>query len=457
MERRQTDVRPDETAAPDDGAARAGGSRSSKSVELIGEAIAADRPAGETSSAEPEKTPVALLDEEDKRDEPADRDAGDSGAPESSGQGAAAPVAASGGGWPAGDAGLLAQVDAGAESTGDNGEVMPESIEDDGGLFGVDAATLFKWVTIPVGIGAAVWLAGEDNDDDVAAPDQPQNQPATLGGDLMATVTEDDDTDMATDGVQTVATGTLTATDPDDPDDVFMPQDGTDTDFGTFSIDADGNWTYTLDNANTEVTALNVGDTLEDQIPVLTGDGTIGAVTITIEGANDAPVAMDDTAEGTTGGDITVDDVLANDEDVDNELTPDSVASFTQPASGSVAYNDDGTFTYTPDTGFTGDDTFEYTLEDGQGATDTATVTVTVNDAAAPAMQVSATDEADALMAAAVAELSAGDGQAVTTADGEVFSLGAPSGDSMPVSEASAATALPTLAMPDEGSIDGLV
>ncbi len=273
----------------------------------------------------------------------------------------------------------------------------------------------------------------------------------------MATVTEDDDTDMATDGVQTVATGTLTATDPDDPDDVFMPQDGTDTDFGTFSIDADGNWTYTLDNANTEVTALNVGDTLEDQIPVLTGDGTIGAVTITIEGANDAPVAMDDTAEGTTGGDITVDDVLANDEDVDNELTPDSVASFTQPASGSVAYNDDGTFTYTPDTGFTGDDTFEYTLEDGQGATDTATVTVTVNDAAAPAMQVSATDEADALMAAAVAELSAGDGQAVTTADGEVFSLGAPSGDSMPVSEASAATALPTLAMPDEGSIDGLV
>lgn len=453
MERRQTDVRSDETAAPDDGAARAGGSRPSAPVELIGEAVAADRPAGETSSAEPEQTPVALLDEEDERDEHADREAGDSEAPESSGQGAAAPVAASGGDWPAGDAGLLAQADAGAESTGDNGEVMPESVEDDGGWFGVDAATLFKWVTIPVGIGAAVWLAGEDDEDDVAPPDQPQNQSATFGGDLMATVTEDDDTDMATDGVQTVATGTLTATDPDDPDDVFRPQDGTDTDFGTFSIDADGNWTYTLDNANAEVTALNVGDSLEDQIPVLTGDGTIGAVTITIEGANDAPVAMDDTAEGQTGGDITVADVLANDEDVDNELTPDSVASFTQPASGSVAYNNDGTFTYTPDTGFTGDDTFEYTLEDGQGATDTATVTVTVNDAAAPAMQVAATDEADALMAAAVADMSS-DAEAVMTADGDSFSLDPADG---PVSspaglDAGASPALVTPA-PDDGDI----
>ena len=51
---------------------------------------------------------------------------------------------------------------------------------------------------------------------------------------------------------------------------------------------AAGVWAYTLDNANSAVQALNVGDTLTDSFTVTTVDGTPQLVTITITGSNDA-------------------------------------------------------------------------------------------------------------------------------------------------------------------------
>ena len=51
---------------------------------------------------------------------------------------------------------------------------------------------------------------------------------------------------------------------------------------------ADGVWTYTLDNANCTVQALDVCDTLTDTFMVTTIDGTAQVVTITIHGADDA-------------------------------------------------------------------------------------------------------------------------------------------------------------------------
>ena len=61
---------------------------------------------------------------------------------------------------------------------------------------------------------------------------------------------------------------------------------------------AAGVWTYTLDNSNAAVQALNVGDTLTDTFTVTTVDGTAQVVTITINGANDAAV-ITGTATGT--------------------------------------------------------------------------------------------------------------------------------------------------------------
>ena len=96
---------------------------------------------------------------------------------------------------------------------------------------------------------------------------------------------------------------------------------------------------------------------------------------------NDAPVAVDDTAE--TDEDIPVNiDVLGNDSDIDspNLLVIETVA----PANGTVVIEADGTITYTPNANFNGVDSFTYTVADGDPMfagikTDTATVTVTVN------------------------------------------------------------------------------
>jgi len=48
-------------------------------------------------------------------------------------------------------------------------------------------------------------------------------------------------------------------------------------------------WTYTLDNANCTVQALNDCDTLTDTFKVTTIDGTAQVVKVTIHGTNDAP------------------------------------------------------------------------------------------------------------------------------------------------------------------------
>ena len=60
---------------------------------------------------------------------------------------------------------------------------------------------------------------------------------------------------------------------------------------------AAGVWNYTLNEANSAVQALNVGDTLTDTFTVTTIDGTAQVVTITITGANDAAIIS-----GTTTG-----------------------------------------------------------------------------------------------------------------------------------------------------------
>ena len=46
---------------------------------------------------------------------------------------------------------------------------------------------------------------------------------------------------------------------------------------------------------------------------------------------------------------------------------------------GTVVYNNNGTFTYTPNAGYNGPDSFTYTIKDGDGDTSTATVTLNVH------------------------------------------------------------------------------
>ncbi|MFO1432030.1 MAG: Ig-like domain-containing protein [Candidatus Competibacteraceae bacterium] len=110
----------------------------------------------------------------------------------------------------------------------------------------------------------------------------PTPDPAVVTGDTTGSVVEDDNT-------KRIATGKLNVTDPDSGEAGFQVQSKT-SDYGTFSIDAIGNWTYTLNNDSNAVQDLKEGETRTDSFAVLTIDGTPTVVTLTITGRNEAPV-----------------------------------------------------------------------------------------------------------------------------------------------------------------------
>ncbi|MFY3683748.1 VCBS domain-containing protein, partial [Achromobacter xylosoxidans] len=78
-------------------------------------------------------------------------------------------------------------------------------------------------------------------------------------------------------------------TDPDAGEAVFRAQTGTAGQYGTFSIDAGGSWTFKLDNNADAIQRLGAKDSLTEAFTVTTADGTTGKVAITINGSNDAP------------------------------------------------------------------------------------------------------------------------------------------------------------------------
>ncbi|WP_226338268.1 Ig-like domain-containing protein [Arthrobacter sp. UM1] len=87
-------------------------------------------------------------------------------------------------------------------------------------------------------------------------------------------------------------------------------------------------------------------------------------------------LAVDDAATTPQNTPVTV-KVTGN--DTIGVVAQGAVSGNTAPSHGTVVYNNDGTYTYTPNTGFSGTDTFTYTITDKRdGHTTTATVTITV-------------------------------------------------------------------------------
>src|SRR6266446_1943380 len=112
------------------------------------------------------------------------------------------------------------------------------------------------------------------------------NDAAIISGTTTGSVIEVRGVVNATPGTQT-ATGTLIDTDVDNPPNTFTAVSSptkSKSGYGTFTMTAAGVWTYTLDNANSAVQALNVGDMLTDTFTVTSIDGTPQVVTITIHG-----------------------------------------------------------------------------------------------------------------------------------------------------------------------------
>ena len=148
------------------------------------------------------------------------------------------------------------------------------------------------------------------------------------------------------------ATGTLTDTDVDNTPNTFTAIDSPKAStggYGTFTMTTDGVWTYTLDNTNCKVQALNVCDKLTDTFTVTTIDGTPQVVTITINGANDAAVICGPaTGSVIEAGACTYGTPIATgtltDNDVDN--TPNTFTAVCAPKASDTGY---GTFTMTAD------------------------------------------------------------------------------------------------------------
>ncbi|MCL1142371.1 Ig-like domain-containing protein [Shewanella gaetbuli] len=112
----------------------------------------------------------------------------------------------------------------------------------------------------------------------------------------------------------------------------------------------------------------------------------IASVYISIIGVNDAPVALDDTAQ-TDEDTAVVIDILQNDSDIeDGTIEANAIVITTPPQFGSVALDStSGLVTYTPATDYYGDDSFEYIVKD-QGSSiepaifsNVAKVNITIN------------------------------------------------------------------------------
>jgi VCBS repeat-containing protein len=125
-------------------------------------------------------------------------------------------------------------------------------------------------------------------------------------------------------------------------------------------------------------------DTFTYSICDLLGACDTAVVIVTVLAVNDGPVALADSysVNEDTALTVTAPGVLANDSDADGgTLTAVLIAG---PAHGSLTFNADGSFLYTPQLDFAGVDEFGYLATDGAATSSSTIVTVSViavNDA----------------------------------------------------------------------------
>lgn len=191
--------------------------------------------------------------------------------------------------------------------------------------------------------------------------------------------------------------------------------------YGKVVINADGSYTYTLDNSLPAVNGLKPGQTLTDTFSYAINDSQginrttdWSTLTITIDGRNDPPVAVDDTNTLDENTASVSGDVRGNDSDPDNSLselsitgvrtgnegaggTMESIATGTTSANGTsiqgkygtLTLGANGTYIYVLDRTHPAvnglqdgqsltDEVFTYTLADPDGSTDTAILTITI-------------------------------------------------------------------------------
>jgi VCBS repeat-containing protein len=147
---------------------------------------------------------------------------------------------------------------------------------------------------------------------------------------------------------------------------------------GTATVNANGTFNYTP-TAN-----YNGPDAFTYKVCDADGDCSTATVNITVTPVDDAPIAVNDvnsTTENTpVNGNVSTNDTPSPD-------CPTNVWSLVGTNGGAlhgtVTMNSNGTYTYTPNAGYSGTDVFTYKLCDCDGDCPTATVTITISSACA--------------------------------------------------------------------------
>jgi VCBS repeat-containing protein len=142
---------------------------------------------------------------------------------------------------------------------------------------------------------------------------------------------------------------------------------------GSVTLNSNGSFTYTPDGD------YNGGDSFTYKANDGLADSNTATVNITVNAVNDPPVANDDsysTDEDETLN-VSAPGVLGNDSDVEDD--PLSAIKVSDPSHGSVTLNSNGSFSYTPDAGYSGSDSFTYKANDGAADSNTATVNISVS------------------------------------------------------------------------------
>ena len=138
---------------------------------------------------------------------------------------------------------------------------------------------------------------------------------------------------------------------------------------GTVSVSADGNYQYS------PFADANGSDSFQVKA---TSNGDIESlltIEITIVPVNDAPVFETDIIEITTTTNTSVNVVVAA-SDIDSAALTYTLGS--TPTRGAVQLSTQGSYTYTPETNFSGFDSFTIVADDGEGGTDTVTISVAI-------------------------------------------------------------------------------
>jgi uncharacterized delta-60 repeat protein len=150
--------------------------------------------------------------------------------------------------------------------------------------------------------------------------------------------------------------------------------------YGSLVFDASGAYTYTLDNSLPAIQALADGQAVFDSFTYTAADagGSSTAVLgVQIIGRNDAPTAAATSVVTNEGTPAT--GALPAATDAESHAVTYSLG--VQAANGAAIVNSDGSFSYTPNAGFSGVDSFTFIVSDGfASGSNEYTVDVTVVD-----------------------------------------------------------------------------